>query len=207
MIFSSSFSFCLLKSWSLSLNREEESARKMTTTHWFIIISVFLPLTYTAAPPRETDPCSPWSAPAGFGFAASECRFGRADGDFPPPGCPSADSATEHHTTEEAMYANTAHPNRYPRSAFFQYLALVAELCAADIQLLELLLQLVEIGLQPGVLQLGLVQLTLQLLVICCQQLVVVKELTVCLIQPSKKKKKKKNTRGWSVEVHVWMIQ
>lgn len=72
--------------------------------------------------------------------------------------------------------------------ALSQYLTLVAELGVADVQLLKLLLQFVEIGLQPRVLQLDLVQLTLELLVISCQQLVVVKKLTVRLIQPCGKK-------------------
>lgn len=74
------------------------------------------------------------------------------------------------------------------RPALFQYLTLVAEFGVADVQLLEVLLQFVKIGLQPRVLQLDLVQLTLELLVFCCQQLVVVKKLTVRLIQPWGKK-------------------
>lgn len=81
--------------------------RKTVWGRWLLCIGLsdqrFLLLTCTAAPQRETGPCSPWSAPAGFGFAASECRSGRADGDFPPPGCPSADSATEHHTQAEVF--------------------------------------------------------------------------------------------------------
>lgn len=68
-----------------------------------------------------------------------------------------------------------------------QYLTLVGELCGGDVQLLKLLLQLGEVGLQPGVLQLGLVQLALELFVIRRQQLVVVKKLTVCLVQPLKR--------------------
>ena len=73
-----------------------------------------------------------------------------------------------------------------------QYLTLVGELGGGDVQLLELLLELGEVGLQPGVLQLGLIQLALELLVIRCQQLVVAEKLTVCLVQPGTKKKKKK---------------
>lgn len=62
------------------------------------------------------------------------------------------------------------------------YLTLVGELRGGDVQLLILLFELGEVGLQPGVLQLGLVQLALQLLVIHCQRLVVVKELTVSYV-------------------------
>lgn len=80
------------------------------------------------------------------------------------------------------------------RPALFQYLTLVAEFGVADVQLLKLLLQFVKVGLQPRVLQLDLVQLTLELLVICCQQLVVVKKLTVRLIQPCDKTNKPKTT-------------
>lgn len=65
-----------------------------------------------------------------------------------------------------------------------QYLTLVGELCGGDVQLLKLLLELGEVGLQPGVLQLGLIQLALELLVIRCQRLVVIEKLTVCLVQP-----------------------
>lgn len=64
------------------------------------------------------------------------------------------------------------------------YLTLVVEFCGGDVQLLELLLEFGEVGLQPRVLQLDLVQLALELLVIRRQQLVVVEELTVRLVQP-----------------------
>lgn len=70
------------------------------------------------------------------------------------------------------------------QSAACQYLTLVGELCGGDVQLLKLLLELGEVSLQPGVLQLGLIQLALELLVIRGQQLIVVKKLTVCLVQP-----------------------
>lgn len=69
-------------------------------------------------------------------------------------------------------------------SAACRYLALVCELCGGDVELLELLLEFGEVGVQPGVLQLRLVQLALQLLVVGRQQLVVVEKLTVRLVQP-----------------------
>lgn len=75
---------------------------------------------------------------------------------------------------------------RPDRLAACTYLTLVGELCGGDVQLLKLLFELGEVGLQPGVLQLGLVELALELLVIHCQQLVVVKKLTVRLVQPKK---------------------
>lgn len=67
-------------------------------------------------------------------------------------------------------------------TAACQYLTLVGELCGGDVQLLKLLLELGEVSLQPGVLQLGLIQLALELFVIRRQQLVIVKKLTVCLV-------------------------
>lgn len=65
-----------------------------------------------------------------------------------------------------------------------QYLALVCQLGGGDVELLELLLQLGVVCVQPGVLQLGLVQLPLQLLVVGRQQLVVAQKLPVRLVQP-----------------------
>lgn len=60
-------------------------------------------LTYTAAPRRGTGPCSPWSVPARSGSVASGSRSGRAGGDSPPPGCPSAGLATYTSRGHEAM--------------------------------------------------------------------------------------------------------
>lgn len=59
------------------------------------------------------------------------------------------------------------------------YLTLVVEFCGGDVQLLKLLLKFGEVCLQPGVFQLGLIQLALELLVIRRQRLVVVKKLMV----------------------------
>lgn len=73
------------------------------------------------------------------------------------------------------------------RQAVSQYLTLVCELGGGDVQLLELLLQLGVVCVQPGVLQLGLVQLPLQLLVVGRQQLVVAQELPVRLVEPWEK--------------------
>lgn len=64
------------------------------------------------------------------------------------------------------------------------YFTLVVELCGVDVQLLKLLFKLGKVSLQPCVLQFGLIQLALELLVICCQQLIVIKKLTVRLVQP-----------------------
>lgn len=135
-------------------------------------------LTCTVAPPHETDPCFPCSG-------ASASQFDSAGGDSPPPGFPSADSAAKHHIDIEGFCqidkntgASTGSDSRS------HYLALVADLGGSDVQLLEVLLELGEVDPQPGVLQLGLVQLTLQLLVINCQQLVVTEQLLVILFQP-----------------------
>lgn len=67
------------------------------------------------------------------------------------------------------------------------YLALVGELGGGDIQLLVLLLQLGELGLQARLLQFSGVQLALQVLVIGLQALVVFQQLLVCSVQPLKK--------------------
>lgn len=64
------------------------------------------------------------------------------------------------------------------------HLTLVAEFGGGDVQLLKLLFQFGKVCLQPGVLQLALVQLALQLLVILAQRLVVSEKLTVCLVEP-----------------------
>lgn len=69
------------------------------------------------------------------------------------------------------------------------YLTLVCELGGGDVQLLKLLLELGEVGLQPGVLQLRLIQLALELLVIRCQQLIVFQKLVVRLVQPNRTKR------------------
>lgn len=64
------------------------------------------------------------------------------------------------------------------------YFTLVVEFCGVDVQLLKLLFELGKVSLQPCVLQFGLIQLTLELLVICCQQLIVIEKLSVRLVQP-----------------------
>lgn len=66
------------------------------------------------------------------------------------------------------------------------YFALVVELRGGDVELLKVLLELRVVGLQPRVLQFSLVQLALQLLVVCRQQLGVIEKLTVRLVQPLK---------------------
>lgn len=68
------------------------------------------------------------------------------------------------------------------------YLTLVGEFCEVDVQLLVFLLQFGEVGLQPGVLQVGLVQLALQQLVVHCQRLIVTEKQPVCAVEPLNEK-------------------
>ena len=64
------------------------------------------------------------------------------------------------------------------------YLALVGELGGGDVQLLVLILELGEVRLQPGLVQLGAVQQGLQALMVRLELLVVLHQLTVGLVQP-----------------------
>lgn len=64
------------------------------------------------------------------------------------------------------------------------YLTLVGEFGGGDIQLLVLLLQLGELGLQARLLQFSGVQLALQVLVVSLQALVISQQLLVCSVQP-----------------------
>lgn len=68
------------------------------------------------------------------------------------------------------------------------YLALVGEFGGGDIQLLVLLLQLGELGLQARLLQFSGVQLALQVLVVGLQALVISQQLLVCSVQPRGRK-------------------
>lgn len=68
------------------------------------------------------------------------------------------------------------------------YLALVGELGGGDVELLVLLLQLGELGLQLGLVQLGAVQLALCVLVVQLEVLVVPQQLPVGGVQPERKR-------------------
>lgn len=64
------------------------------------------------------------------------------------------------------------------------HLTLVGQLGGGDVQLLVLLLQFRELGLQLGLLQLGAVQLGLCVLMVQLEVVVVLHQLTMGIIQP-----------------------
>ena len=64
------------------------------------------------------------------------------------------------------------------------YFTLVGELGGRDVQLLVLLLQFREFGLQLGLVQLSVVQLALYVLVVQLEILIVLHQLTIGSIQP-----------------------
>ncbi len=65
------------------------------------------------------------------------------------------------------------------------YLALVGQFGGGYVQLLVLLLEFGELGLQTRLLQTGRVQLTLKSLMICLQKLIVLQELLVRGAEPA----------------------
>lgn len=66
------------------------------------------------------------------------------------------------------------------------HLALVGELGGGDVQLLVLLLQFGELGLQLGLVQLGAVQLALCVLVVQLEVLIVPQQLPIGAVQPGR---------------------
>lgn len=80
------------------------------------------------------------------------------------------------------------------------YLTLVGELSGGDVELLVLLLQLGELGLQLGLVQLSAVQLALCVLVVQLEVLVVPQQLLVGAVQP----KRKRCSPSGSAESTTW---
>lgn len=77
-------------------------------------------------------------------------------------------------------------PNNRSRRVCLPHLALVGELGGGDVQLLVLLLQFGELGLQLGLVQLGAVQLALCVLVVQLEVLIVPQQLPIVAVQPGR---------------------
>lgn len=94
MIFSSSFSFCLRKAFSLSLQCTDRQT-KIDTPHRGILLTnfkmVLCTLTCTVSAPHGTAPCSPWTFPTVSDSAGSASGSGSTDGGSPPPDSLSAE--------------------------------------------------------------------------------------------------------------------